>query len=82
MVKGISKQVIVVNAPEPKLFEQAIFILREDVSHEGITDEQLLREAKVAIREEHRFLDKTHGLVWALAGASLTGLIWSISAFF
>ena len=82
MVKGISKQVIVVNAPEPKLFEQAIFILREDVSHEGITDEQLLREAKVAIREEHRFLDKTYGLVWALAGASLTGLIWSISAFF
>ena len=31
MVKGISKQVIVVDAPEPKLFEQAIFILKESV---------------------------------------------------
>ena len=41
MVKGISKQVIVVDSPEPKLFEQAIFILKEDMG-EGITDEALL----------------------------------------
>ena len=27
MVKGISRQVIVVHSPDPKLFEQAIFIL-------------------------------------------------------
>ena len=30
MVKGISRQVIVVQSPEPKIFEQAIFILKED----------------------------------------------------
>ena len=82
MVKGISKQVIVVNSPEPKLFEQAIFILSEDAVGEGITDEQLLREAKVAIRDGHSFLDKTYGLIWALAGASMTGLVWMISTFF
>ena len=29
MVKGISRQVIVVHAPDQKLFEQAIFIVRE-----------------------------------------------------
>ena len=29
MVKGISRQVIVVHAPDPKLFEQAIFILKD-----------------------------------------------------
>ena len=29
MVKGINKQVIVVKAPDPRLFEEAIFILRE-----------------------------------------------------
>lgn len=82
MVKGISRQVIVVNSPEPKLFEQAIFILKEDAVGEGVTDEQLLREAKVAIREGSHFLDKTYGLVWALAGASITGLAWVISTFF
>ena len=32
MVKGISRQVIVVHAPEPKLFEQAIFILKENAT--------------------------------------------------
>ena len=30
VVKGISKRVIVVKSPDPKIFEQAIFIIRED----------------------------------------------------
>ena len=47
MVKGISKQVIVVNSPDPDLFEQAIFILNESaMGREGITEELLLQEAK------------------------------------
>ena len=47
MVKGISRQVIVVHAPDPKLFDQAIFILKDDaVGQEGITEEALLKEAK------------------------------------
>ena len=48
MVKGISKQIIVVDPPEPKLFEQAIFILKEDAP--GITDEALLKEAKQMLK--------------------------------
>ena len=40
MVKGISKQVIVVQSPDPQLFEQAIFILREDaMKHGGVSEE-------------------------------------------
>ena len=35
MVKGTSRQVIVVHAPEEKLFDQAIFILRENAVGEG-----------------------------------------------
>ena len=51
MVKGISKQVIVVHSPDPKLFEQAIFILKEDaIGQEGITDAVLLKEANRLIR--------------------------------
>lgn len=39
MVKGISRQVIVVRSPDPKLFEQAIFILREDaLGKDGMSD--------------------------------------------
>ena len=79
MVKGVSRQVIVVHAPEPKLFEQAIFILRDDVG-EGVTDEQLLKEAQLAIRsssqrKRHIYL---YGAVWAAGGALLTGLAWCL----
>ncbi len=83
MVKGISRQVIVVHAPDPKLFEQAIFILKDDVG-EGITDEALLKEARSAIRESadrpgkkrHFYL---YGAVWASGGALITGLIWLLT---
>ena len=50
MVKGISRQVIVVHPPEQKLFEQAIFILKDGAVGQGITDEALLKEAQCAIR--------------------------------
>lgn len=80
MVKGISRQVIVVHAPDPKLFEQAIFILKEDAVGEGITDELLLKEAKNVIRGADRPGKKRplrlYGAVWAAGGALLTGLVW------
>ena len=53
MVKGISRQVIVVHSPEPKLFEQAIFILKEDAQE--VTDEQLLKEANRALHSAQCF---------------------------
>ena len=36
MVKGISRRVVVVDAPEHRFFEQAIFIVRNDAAGEGI----------------------------------------------
>ena len=82
MVKGISKQVIVVQSPDTKLFEQAIFILKESAVEEGVSDEQLLREAKLAVREEQHISEKGYGFLWALAGACVTGLFWVVSTFF
>jgi len=82
MVKGISKQVIVVQSPDQKLFDQAIFILKDDAVGEGITDEALLKEAKQSIRmpEKKRYL-RYYGPVWACGGALVTGLIWLITGF-
>ena len=55
MVKGISRQVIVVHSPDKKLVEQAIFILNENaVGSEGVTDEMLLKEAQEAVRSPAR----------------------------
>ena len=84
MVKGISRQVIVVHSPDPKLFEQAIFILKDEaVGQEGITDDVLLKEARRLISTPHggrkaRFFYA--GPVWACGGALLTGVLWLITA--
>ena len=80
MVKGTSRQVIVVHSPEQKLFEQAIFILKEDAVRQGVTDQQLLQEAQKAISERAlRKGDRLSGLCWAAAGAVLTGAFWILS---
>ena len=82
MVKGTSRQIIVVEAPEPKLFDQAIFILKDNVG-EGISDEALLKEAQQAIRgadrEPPRWTSRFSGALWACAGAFAVGLIWMLT---
>ena len=83
MVKGISRQVILVQNPDPQLFEQAIFILKEEAVLQGVTDEQLLKEANRLMRTPGKahpcgFLSK--GFVWAVMGAALTGTLWLLTA--
>ena len=82
MVKGISRQVIVVQSPDPKLFEQAIFILKDRaVGGEGVTDEALLKEAKALLNNRQRSrIRRLYGPVWACGGALLTGALWLLSA--
>lgn len=81
MVKGNSRQVIVVHSPDEKLFEQAIFILKDGaVGKDGVTDEALLKEAKQFIsapRRQRRHM--ASGPIWACGGAALTGLVWWLS---
>ena len=86
MVKGISRQVIVVHSPDKKLFEQAIFILNENaVGKEAVTDEMLLKEAQQAIREPLSGKKRKlylYGPVWACGGAVVTGLAWLLTLLF
>ena len=82
MVKGISRQVIVVHAPDPKLFEQAIFILKDEaVGKEGITDELLLKEADRLIRFSgaRRSGFRYGAFLWAGCGAAVSSIFWIIS---
>ena len=84
MVKGISRQVIVVQSPDPQLFEQAIFILKDDASREGISDEALLKEAKALIRHQNGSRQEHSvfwGPFWACGGAGIMGLLWLICSF-
>ena len=67
MVKGISRQVLVVHSPDQKLFDQAIFILNDEaVGKNGVTDEMLLKSADQLLHassreKQKRFLVKS---VW------------------
>lgn len=83
MVKGISRQVIVVHSPDPKLFEQAIFILKDDaIGSEGVTDDALMKEARKLISgssHNHKKGILSIGPVWAVGGALMTGIIWAIT---
>ena len=77
MVKGVNRQVIVVSSPGGDLFEQAIFVLREDAK--GVTDEMLLKEArKAASGNAGKLL--ASGPVWAAGGAVCTALVWLLTA--
>ncbi len=82
MVKGISRQVIVMHSPDPKLFDQAIFILKDDAVKGGISDEALLGEAKRLIRSgalKGKPAMSVQSALWACAGAGVTGLAWLLS---
>ena len=85
MVKGITKQVIVLHSPDPKLFEQAIFIIKDEALEPGVTDAELIKEAQRLIRKPVREYKKRsfilYGWIWACGGALLTGLVWLLTAF-
>ena len=86
MVKGISRQVIVVQSPDKKLFEQAIFILRSDGG--GVSQQQVVEQAQRVAKCYAR----THGLqrphrfrmtppLWVALGCAIIGAVWAIASF-
>lgn len=81
MVKGVSRQVIVVNSPDKKLFDQAIFLLRDGaVGADGITEEVLLKEAKRLVGRPPKRKLVGSGPVWACCGAAAMGLFWLLTS--
>ena len=88
MVKGISKQVIVVRPPDAELFEQAIFILRDREAGE-VSGEELLRQARQAaetylrgrIRGGRARGVRLRPLLCAVLGALSASVLWGLSVF-
>lgn len=88
MVKGINKRVIVVKAPDPRLFEEAIFILREGVFAEGSSPDQVLREARQAAQNylskqtaPGKWFQNLPAPAYAAAGALAATAAWSLALF-
>ena len=79
-VKGISKQVIVVQSPDRELFDQAIFILKDEAVGKGVTEELLLKEAQRVINAPAKKRQlRYYGPVWACGGALVTGIVWLLT---
>ena len=84
MVKGITRQVILVKSPDPKLFEEAIFIVKEEaLARQGVTADQVIRQARQAAdsylkggRRAVGWLERLSGPAWGAAGAALASLCW------
>ena len=83
MVKGTSRRVIVVDSPDPKLFEQAIFIVKNEAfSQEGVTSQQLLGEAcriarkYTADTEKLPLWNRIPRKLWLVAAAALGAILW------
>ena len=88
MVKGISRRVVVVDSPDQRFFEQAIFIVRNDAAGEGVTAKELVEEARRVARNyaggDHGRLSRVwrelSPAVYTLMGAGGIGLVWLIAA--
>ena len=84
MVKGISRRVVVVDSPDQRFFEQAIFIVRNDAGGEGVTARELVEEARRVARgytggsRLSRAWRELNPLVYTPIGAGSIGLIWLI----
>ena len=87
MVKGISRRVVVVESPDQRYFEQAIFIVRNDAAGEGVTARDLVEEAKRVARNYSGSDCGTFGRVWrewsplvyTCMGAAVIGLTWLLA---
>lgn len=85
MIKGMSRRVIMVESPDPELFENAIFILRNDAFTKGAEPEDILRQAqqianeyvKTNIEKRKRKLPPAlYVLTGALCGGGILAVLW------
>lgn len=88
MVKGISRRVVVVDSPDQRYFEQAIFIVRNDAAGEGVSARELVEEARRVAKSYagggsgSRFSKTLRGLtplLYTLLGAGLLGAVWLLA---
>lgn len=83
MVKGVTRQVILVDSPDRRHFEKAIFILKDGGA--DLSEAALLDEARALVEKSTQ---PEHGgeallrILYALAGAALVGAAWLVSSLF
>lgn len=86
MVKGVSKRVIVIKSPDRRIFDEAIFIVREDVTAK-VTGDDILKEAQdvagkyVKTHIKKGLFSRLSPSLAALCGAGMTAAVWALFHF-
>ena len=84
MVKGMAKRVIVLQSPDKRVFEQAIFILREEGDPQGLTAADAVRQAQQVadryLKERARKMRRVRipAPVFFAAGAVMASAGWIV----
>jgi len=81
MVKGVTKRVVVIKSPDKRIFEEAIFIMREDAfKTAGVTAEDIVNEAcKIASSYTKPTINKYIVPTCVGAGAAaVIGIVWAL----
>ncbi len=89
VVKGTNRRVIVVKSPDPRIFDEAIFVIKEEYMKRGGSMEQMLEEARQAAGEYLRkntsprkfslLPGKRRSTLFAAAGAVMAGVAWVLA---
>jgi hypothetical protein len=88
VVKGVSRRVIVIKSPDRHLFEEAIFIVKEEALRTGgVTGDEIIRQAQEVADNYVRFHFKKGRLarlpapVFTAVGALLSALVWVLALY-
>ena len=85
MVRGTNRRVVVVRSPDPKIFEEAIFVVREDLFRQASSADKVMSEARKAARsyldravgtERRPFLARIPAAIYAGIGALAAAVAW------
>ncbi|MCI8827367.1 MAG: translation initiation factor 2 [Ruminiclostridium sp.] len=88
MVKGVTRQVVVVKSPAPKI-DEAIFLLREPVAPDPSSEREALRQA-LRVADEYILQNTPQGrrrrmiqpILFTLLGCGLASALWGAALFF
>lgn len=86
MVKGISRRVVVVRPPDPSVFEEAIFVVREnrnaprDVLREACAVAETYLRRPAVRRYSRKRWTNAQLVLSALGGGSAVGLLWALTS--
>jgi len=89
VVKGMSRRVVVIESPKPNFFEQAIFIVKNDAFSPGVSEREIVDEARSVMRSYfgaakpvRKKAGKGISVTSLLLGAGGIGLVWVLSLLF